>query len=81
MRKLWGRASSSNVMKVLWTLDGLEGLRAVAQQCLDADARRDASLVGPGAPDSAVPVTAVPLRAPGTEPDGVVCLVHVERVA
>ena len=67
--------------QVLWTLDGLDGLRAIAQQCLEVGARRDASLVGPGAPGTPVPVTAVPLRAPGAEPDGVVCLVHVERVA
>ena len=51
--------------QVLWTLDGTEPLRAVAQDCLRADARRDASLVGPGAPGAAVPVIAVPLRDSG----------------
>lgn len=67
--------------QVLWTLDGTESLRSVAQECLQAAARRDATLVGPGAPGAAVPVTAMPLRAPGGEPEGVLYLVHVERVA
>jgi PAS domain-containing protein len=67
--------------QVLWTLDGTEPLRSVAQECLQAAARRDTSLVGPGAPGAAVPVTAVPLRSPGGEPEGVLYLVHVERVA
>jgi PAS domain-containing protein len=67
--------------QVLWTLDGTEPLRSVAQECLQAEARRDASLVGPGAPGAAVPVTAVPLRSPDGEPEGVLYLVHVERVA
>ena len=39
------------------------GLRAVAQACIDAADRRDASLVGPGVRGAAVPVTALPLRA------------------
>lgn len=67
--------------QVLWTLDGTEPLRAVAQACLQADARRDASVVGPGVPGSPVSVTALPLRAADGDVDGVVCLVHVERVA
>ena len=67
--------------QVLWTLDGTELLRSVAQDCLRAEARREASLVGPGAPGTAVPVIAVPLRAPGGEPEGVLYVVHVERVA
>ena len=67
--------------QVLWTLDGTESLRAVAQECLRADARRDASLVGPGAPGAAVPVIAVPLRDPDGDVDGVLYLVHVERVS
>lgn len=67
--------------QVLWTLDGTDSLRSVAQECLAAAARRDATLVGPGAPGAPVPVTALPLRAPGGEPEGVLYLVHVERVA
>lgn len=67
--------------QVLWTLDGTEPLRAVAQECLKADARRDASLVGPGAPGVAVPVIAVPLRDSDGDVDGVLYLVHVERVS
>ena len=67
--------------QVLWTLDGTESLRAVAQECLRADARRDASLVGPGAPGAAVPVIAVPLRDSDGDVDGVLYLVHVERVS
>ena len=67
--------------QVLWTLDGTEALRAVAQECLRADARRDASVVGPGAPGAAVPVIAVPLRAVDGDVDGVLYIVHVERVA
>lgn len=67
--------------QVLWTLDGTESLRSVAQECLRGAARRDATLAGPGAPGTPVPVTAVPLRAPGGEPEGVLYLVHVERVA
>lgn len=67
--------------QVLWTLDGTEPLRAVAQACLEAAAPRDASLVGPGARGSAVPVTALPLRAVDGDVDGVLYLVHVERVA
>jgi PAS domain-containing protein len=67
--------------QVLWTLDGTEPLRAVAQACLEADARRDVTLVGPGAPGAAVPVTALPLRAADGDVDGVLYLVHVERVA
>ncbi len=67
--------------QVLWTLDGTEALRSVAQECLQADARRDTSVVGPGAPGVAVPVTALPLRSPDGETDGVLYLVHVERVA
>jgi PAS domain-containing protein len=67
--------------QVLWTLDGTEPLRAVAQACLQADARRDASVVGPGAPGSPVAVTALPMRAADGDVDGVLCLVHVERVA
>ena len=67
--------------QVLWTLDGTEPLRAVAQACLEADARRDASVVGPGAPGFPVAVTALPLRAADGDVDGVLCVVHVERVA
>jgi PAS domain-containing protein len=67
--------------QVLWTLDGTEPLRAVAQACLQADARRDASVVGPGSPGAAVPVTALPLRGADGDVDGVLYLVHVERVA
>ena len=67
--------------QVLWTLDGTEPLRAVAQDCLRADARRDAWLVGPGAPGAAVPVIAVPLRDADGDIDGVLYLVHVERVS
>lgn len=67
--------------QILWTLDGTEPLRAVAQACLEAAARRDASLVGPGARGAAVPVTALPLRAADGDVDGVVYLVHAERVA
>jgi PAS domain-containing protein len=67
--------------QVLWTLDGTEPLRAVAQACLRADARHDASIVGPGAPGAAVPVIAVPLRAADGDVDGVLYLVHVERVS
>lgn len=67
--------------QVLWTLDGTEPLRSVAQACLAASARRDATLVGPGAPGTPVPVTALPLRAPTGEPEGVLYLVHVERVS
>jgi len=66
--------------QVLWTLDGTESLRHVAQACLQADARRDASVEGPGVPGTAVPVTTIPLRTPAGETDGVLCLVHVERV-
>ena len=67
--------------QVLWTLDGTESLRDVARECLQGTVRRDASLVGPGAPGVAVPVTAVPLCAPGEDPEGVLYLVHVERVS
>jgi PAS domain-containing protein len=67
--------------QVLWTLDGTEPLRVVAQECLERMARRDATVAGPGAPDAPVPVTAVPLRAEDGDVDGVLCLVHVERVA
>jgi hypothetical protein len=67
--------------QILWTLDGTEPLRAVAQACLEAAARRDASLVGPGARGKAVPVTALPLRAADGDVDGVLYLVHAERVA
>lgn len=67
--------------QVLWTLEGTEPLRSVAHECLAASARCDATLVGPGAPGAAVPVTALPLRAPDGEAEGVLYLVHVERVA
>ena len=67
--------------QVLWTLEGTEPLRSVARDCLHADARCDASLVGPGAPGAAVRVTAVPLRSAGGDPEGVLYLVDVERVS
>jgi PAS domain-containing protein len=67
--------------QVLWTLDGTEPLRVVAQSCLEEAVRRDASLVGPGAKGAPVPVTALPLRASEGSVDGVLYLVHVERVA
>lgn len=67
--------------QILWTLDGTEPLRAVAQACIDAADRRDASLVGPGVRGAAVPVTALPLRAADGDIDGVLYLVHAERVA
>ena len=77
----WLGLRSAMEGQVLWTLDGTERLRSVAQECLQAVARRDASLVGPGVPGVAVPVTAVPLCAPGGEPEGVLYVVRVERVA
>ena len=49
--------------QVLWTLEGTEPLRRVAQECLQRMARHDATVVGPGSPGTAVPVTAMPLRA------------------
>ncbi len=67
--------------QVLWTLDGTEPLRSVGRDCVQAAARRDAVVVGPGAPGIPVPVTAVPLRLPDGETDGVLYLVNVERVA
>jgi PAS domain-containing protein len=67
--------------QVLWTLEGTEPLRRVAQECLERMARHDATVVGPGAPGAPVPVTAMPLRSPDGDVDGVLCLVHVERVA
>lgn len=66
--------------QVLWTLDGTDPLRDVTQACLRADARREASLEGPGVPGTTVPVIAIPLRTPAGDADGVLCLVHVERV-
>ncbi|BCS34557.1 hypothetical protein TBR22_A37850 [Luteitalea sp. TBR-22] len=67
--------------QVLWTLDGTEPLRRVAQECLQRMARHDATVVGPGAPGTAVPVTVMPLRAADGDVDGVLYLVHVEHVA
>lgn len=67
--------------QVLWTLDGTEALKRGADACLAGASRHEVSLVGPGSDGPAVPVTALPLRAPGQEPDGVLYLVHVERVA
>lgn len=77
----WLGLSDSAEGQILWTLDGTEPLRAVAHACLSAAARRDASLVGPGTHGAAVPVTALPLRASDGDVDGVLYLVHVERVA
>ena len=77
----WLGLQASAEGQILWTLDGTESLRAVAQACLEAAARRDVSLVGPGAKGAAVPVTALPLRASDGDVDGVLYLVHVERVA
>ena len=67
--------------QVLWTLEGTEPLREVARACLSAAARRDVSLIGPGVQGPAVPVTALPLRAADADVDGVIYLVHVERVS
>lgn len=67
--------------RVLWTLEGTDPLRQVAQACLEADSRRDALVTGPGEPATVVPVTAVPLRTPAGDVDGVLCVLHVERVA
>ncbi|HTU99158.1 MAG TPA: hypothetical protein VMF13_01370 [Luteitalea sp.] len=77
----WLGLTASVEGQVLWTLEGTDPLRSVARDCLDADARRDASLVGPGAPGAPVPVTAMPLRSHAGDPEGVLYLVHVERVA
>jgi PAS domain-containing protein len=67
--------------QVLWTLDGTEPLRVVGQACLQEAVRRDVSLVGPGVRGTPVPVTALPLRASEGSIEGVLYLVHVERVA
>ena len=77
----WLGLTASVEGQVLWTLEGTEPLRSVARECLHADARCDASLVGPGAPGAAVRVTAVPLRSAGGDPEGVLYLVDVERVS
>jgi PAS domain-containing protein len=77
----WLGLTASVEGQVLWTLEGTERLRSVAQECLHADARRDASLVGPGAPGAAVRVTAVPLRSAGGDPEGVLYVVDVEHVS
>ncbi len=77
----WLGLAQSAAGQVLWTLDGTEPLRTVAEECLQTAARRDASLVGPGSSGARVPVTALPLRAADGDVDGVLYLVHVERVA
>ncbi len=66
--------------QVLWTLEGTESIRDVAQACLDANARRDVTLAAPGKQGAPIAVTALPLRAPSGDVDGIVYLVHVERV-
>lgn len=79
--RLWLGLPESAEGQILWTLEGTEHLRAVAQACLDAAARRDASLVGPAGHGPAVSVSALPLRAADGDVDGVLYLVHAERVA
>lgn len=67
--------------QVLWTRDGTDAMRAVAEACRDAAERREAMLVGPGAPGTAVLVTTLPLRSADGVVDGVLCLIQPAHVA
>lgn len=66
--------------RILWNLTGTEPLRDLASACLRQQARQDGTAAGPGASGAAFPVTAVPLSTPSGDVDGVLCLVHHERV-
>ena len=67
--------------RILWNVEGTETLRALTQASLDAHARRDGTVSAPGDGDRAFPVTTIPLTTPAGDVDGVMCLVHHERVS
>jgi nitrogen fixation/metabolism regulation signal transduction histidine kinase len=67
--------------RILWNVAGTESLQELATACLDARQRQDGTAAGPSDAKAAFPVTAVPLQTPAGEVDGVLYLVHHERVA
>ncbi len=67
--------------QLLSNIAGTEALQSLAAACVEAQARRDGTATGPGELDVEFPVTAVPLTTSAGEVDGVLCLVHHERVS
>jgi nitrogen fixation/metabolism regulation signal transduction histidine kinase len=67
--------------RILWNVEGTDTLRALAQASLDDHARRDGTVSASGADGRAFPVTAIPLTTAAGDVDGVMCLVHHERVS
>jgi PAS domain-containing protein len=77
----WLRLEEPVVGRILWNVAGTTALHDLAVACLDAGTRRDGTAAAPGATDPQFPVTTVPLTTANGEVDGVLCLVHHERVS
>lgn len=67
--------------RILWNIAGTEALHELAVACLANQARRDGMASGPGNGDVSFPVTTVPLTTATGDVEGVLCLVHHERVS
>jgi hypothetical protein len=67
--------------RILWNVAGAEPLRALGSVCLDTGRRRDGTASGPAGAGETFPVTAVPLQTSAGEVDGILYLVHHERVS
>ena len=77
----WLHLPEPVIGRILWNVEGTETLRALAQASLDAEARRDGTVASAGDDGRVFPVTAVPLTTTTGEVEGVMCLVHHERVS
>lgn len=77
----WLRLSEPVTGRILWNTDGTETLRALAQASLETRARREGSVAGAGDDGRVFPVSAIPLTTTAGEVEGVMCLVHHERVS
>jgi hypothetical protein len=67
--------------RILWNVAGAEPLRTLGSACLDARQRQDGTAAGPSDTGASFPVTAVPLQTSAGEVEGILYLVHHERVS